>query len=87
MYLDTYCCDMHIIVITLIEEGSMSFTVDSGSSLLQTCGICGTQNGQVIDLNGFVATTPAEHLKVAESYRTPARYQSLRVIRKECSKW
>ena len=64
----------------------MLFNVDSGSSLLETCGLCGTQNGQVIDLNGFVATTPMEFIEVANSYRTPARYQSLRPIRHECGK-
>ena len=67
-------------------DPSISLSVGTGSSLLESCGICGTQDGQLLTLNGTVATTPSERQAFVESYRVPAADQSLRPIRPECSK-
>lgn len=68
------------------EEASISITVDSGSSLTQTCGLCGTQSGQLLTLSGGVATSLSERAEFVESYRVPAAEMSLRPVRTECSK-
>ena len=70
----------------MVDDASISIAVDPGSTLLETCGICGTQSGRLIDLNGFEATNMMELRRVVESYRLAARYQTLRPIRPECSK-
>ena len=67
-----------------IDGGSISLSVGSGSSLGESCGICGTQSGELVYLNGTAATNPAEQLEVVESYRVPAADMSLRPIRPEC---
>ena len=57
----------------------------NGSSLNESCGICGTQSGELVYLNGTAATNPAEQQSVVESYRVPpAADMSLRPIRPEC---
>ena len=61
-------------------------SVGHDSSLVESCGICGTQDGRLLYLNGSVATIPSERQAFVESYRVPARDQSLRPIRAECSK-
>ena len=67
-----------------IDGGSVSLSVGSGSSLNESCGICGTQSGELVYLNGTAATNPAEQQSVVESYRIPAAEMSLRPIRPEC---
>ena len=67
-----------------IDGGSISLSVGSGSSLGESCGICGTQSGELVYLNGTAATNPAEQQEVVESYRVPAAEMSLRPIRPEC---
>ena len=68
------------------DSPSISLGVGAGSSLLESCGICGTQSGQLLSLNGSIATTPSDRQVFVESYRVPAAEQSLRPMRAECSK-
>ena len=62
-------------------------TVSSGSSLGETCGLCGTEQGQLRLPDGTVAdiTDRAQVEAFTMSYLTPADQQSLRPIRRECS--
>ena len=54
------------------------------SSLLETCGICGTRSGELLSLSGEIASSPSERTAFVESYRVPVDDMSLRPLRQEC---
>ena len=67
----------------------MMINSSSSSSLLETCGICGTQQGELLSLDGSITPLDASmEVKQAfvSGYRVPARDQSLRPVRPECGK-
>ena len=67
------------------EDKFIGISVGPATSLRETCGICGTQQGELLNLNdGSIATTLEERLAFVSSYRVPAREQSLRPQRTEC---
>ena len=84
-----YICDANHYSLTTLAHAdssrSVTLSVQSGSSLLETCGICGTQSGQLLSLDGSVATNPAQQQAFVESYRAPASAVTLRPIRPVCS--
>lgn len=57
-----------------------------GSSLLETCGLCGTQRGELLQLDGNIANIGdrTEVEAFAQSYLVPADLQQLRPLRREC---
>ncbi len=73
----------------LSADGTITIEASPGSSLLETCGICGTQQGQLLSLDGTVTAmdaSMAEKQVFVASYRVPARNQLLRPVRPECGK-
>ncbi|XP_064387502.1 uncharacterized protein LOC135335845 isoform X3 [Halichondria panicea] len=62
-------------------------TVVTGSSLGETCGLCGTQSGDLRRTNGTIAeiTDRAQVEAFTMDYLTAADQQALRPIRRECS--
>jgi len=64
--------------------------VASDSSLLETCGICGTQDGDLLALDGQI-TPPGASLEQTQafvsSYRVPVKDHFLRPVRSECGKY
>ena len=64
-------------------------TVATGSSLGETCGLCGTQTGDLRRSDGTIAdiTDRAQVEAFTMDYLTPADQQALRPIRRECSKY
>ncbi len=64
-------------------------TVATGSSLGETCGLCGTQSGDLRRSDGTIAdiTDRAQVEAFTMDYLTPANQQALRPIRRECSEY
>ena len=64
-------------------------TVASGSSLGETCGLCGTQTGDLRRSDGTIAdiTDRGQVEAFTMDYLTPADQQALRPIRRECSEY
>ena len=64
-------------------------TVVTGSSLGETCGLCGTQSGDLRRTNGTIAeiTDRAQVEAFTMDYLTAADQQALRPIRRECSEY
>ena len=64
-------------------------TVATGSSLGETCGLCGTQTGDLRRSDGTIAdiTDRAQVEAFTMDYLTPADQQALRPIRRECSEY
>ena len=72
---------------TLVATTSIEISVGSSSTLQETCGICGTQNGELFNVDeGTVAVTVAERMAFVRSYRVAGKDQSLRPQRAECGK-
>jgi len=71
-----------------VTPGSVVVTVNSGSSLGETCGLCGTEAGELRRADGSIAniTDRQEVMAFTMDYLVPADQQSLRDIRRECSK-
>ena len=86
MIATTYMTDLFHLILLYISSANPSIVIeaDSSNALQETCGICGTQNGQLLQLDGTIARTMAEIADFVESYRVPARDQSLRPQRPEC---
>ena len=57
----------------------------SGSSLQESCGICGTQSGRLRQLDGSTVTSPAQRQGFVESYRPSPDRQYL-PQRTECGR-
>lgn len=68
------------------EDPFFEIRVARESSLLETCGLCGTQNGELLRLDGTIANLGdmSEVEAFAQSYLVPADEQQLRPIRREC---
>ncbi len=64
-------------------------TVATGSSLGETCGLCGTQTGDLRRSDGTIAdiTDRVQVEAFTMDYLTPADQQALRPIRRECSEY
>ncbi len=63
--------------------------VSSRSSLVETCGVCGTQRGQLLSPNGQITAIDAnleEKQAFVTSYRVPVSDHVLRPVRHECGK-
>ncbi|XP_064387505.1 uncharacterized protein LOC135335846 isoform X3 [Halichondria panicea] len=69
------------------DPSSIIVTVVTGSSLGETCGLCGTQTGDLRRSDGTIAdiTDRAQVEAFTMDYLTPADQQALRPIRRECS--
>ena len=68
------------------DTPAFTVSVSSGSSIGETCGLCGTQEGQLQFRNGDIAdiTDRVEVEAFTMSYLVPARDQALRPQRREC---
>ena len=71
------------------NPSSIIVTVVTGSSLGETCGLCGTQTGDLRRSDGTIAdiTDRAQVEAFTMDYLTPADQQALRPIRRECSEY
>ncbi len=69
------------------DPSSITVTVGAGSSLGETCGLCGTRSGDLRRSDGSIAdiTDRAQVEAFTMDYLTPADQQALRPIRRECS--
>lgn len=79
----------NVLCFPLTDDGSFTISVGSGSTLGETCGICGSQGGELLFRNGSVATNPGVQQEFVDSYRvTPDADMALRLpIRQECGKF
>ena len=68
------------------DTAAFTVSVSSGSSIGETCGLCGTQEGQLQFRDGTFAdiTDRVEVEAFTMSYLVPARDQALRPQRREC---
>jgi hypothetical protein len=70
----------------LLDEGTFNIDVGSDSSLGETCGICGSQSGELIYRNGTaVEPIPAEQQRLVESYRVEAA--EMMTMKPECGEF
>ena len=71
------------------DPASITVEYSTGSSLGETCGLCGTQTGQLRRADGSIADiTDREQVEAfTMDYLTPADQQALRPVRRECSKY
>ena len=77
---------MFLFTYSAVNSPRVSIGTGSGSGLSETCGICGTQSGQLRSSDGSVATNPTEIAAFVESYRVAAADISLRPVTAQCSK-
>ena len=78
-----YCSNAHMHT----KEGNAFFQIQvSNGSLLETCGLCGNLNGQLLQRDGKIArfTDVAQVDAFTQSYLVEPRLQSLRPQRREC---
>ena len=79
----SYSC---IFVYYIGEDNFFEIRVQRGSSLLETCGLCGTQRGELLQFDGDLAnirnTSSVDDF--TQSYVVPASLTQLRPQRREC---